>query len=275
LTQTIITTPGNLEIYYKRSTNGGSTWFTKRLTYNSGGSTESAIAVDSSNTIHVVWKDETPGNFEIYYKKSTNGGLTWDGTKRLTWTTWGSNLPVIAVDSSNNIHVVWADLTVIYYMRSNDGGLNWTTKRLSWGSGYSYSPSISVDSSDNIHVVWNDDTSGNNEIYFKKSTDGGVTWIGSKRLTWNSGLSIDAAIAVDSSNNVHVVWQDYSSVNYEIYYRRSTNGGITWDGVRRLTWNSGTSHTPAIAADSNINIHVVWADTTVGNGEIYYRKGIQ
>jgi hypothetical protein len=27
------------------------------------------IAVDSNNHIHVVWSDETPGNFEIYYKK--------------------------------------------------------------------------------------------------------------------------------------------------------------------------------------------------------------
>jgi hypothetical protein len=28
-----------------------------------------AIAVDPSGNIHVVWYDDTPGDFEIYYKK--------------------------------------------------------------------------------------------------------------------------------------------------------------------------------------------------------------
>jgi hypothetical protein len=27
-----------------------------------------AMAIDSSDTIHVVWNDDTPGNTEIYYK---------------------------------------------------------------------------------------------------------------------------------------------------------------------------------------------------------------
>ena len=35
------------------------------------------------------------------------------------------------------------------------------------------------------------------------------TWGPSKRLTWNSGLSSSPGIAVDSNNNIHVVWNDY------------------------------------------------------------------
>ena len=40
----------------------------KRLTWTSGRSYDPAMAIDSSNTIHVVWNDSTPGNYEIYYK---------------------------------------------------------------------------------------------------------------------------------------------------------------------------------------------------------------
>jgi hypothetical protein len=41
----------------------------KRLTWNSGTSQYPVIAVDSSDKLHVVWVDDTPGNLEIYYMK--------------------------------------------------------------------------------------------------------------------------------------------------------------------------------------------------------------
>ena len=40
----------------------------KRLTTNAGYSMSPAMAIDSANTIHVVWEDSTPGNYEIYYR---------------------------------------------------------------------------------------------------------------------------------------------------------------------------------------------------------------
>ena len=74
-------TPGNREIYYTKSTNGGTSWTTKRLTYNTGESDYPNIAITSNDHIHMVWHDDTPGSREIYHKKSTNGGVSWT-TKR-------------------------------------------------------------------------------------------------------------------------------------------------------------------------------------------------
>lgn len=42
---------------------------TKRLTWTSGSSYDPAIAIDSNDTVHVIWDDDTPGNVEIYYRK--------------------------------------------------------------------------------------------------------------------------------------------------------------------------------------------------------------
>jgi hypothetical protein len=269
-------TSGNWEIYYKKSTNGGSAWTTKRLTYSLGNSSFPVITVDSNDHIHVVWQDDTPGNLEIYHKRSTDGGSTWI-TKRVSYSSGSSGYPTIAVSSSNHIHVVWYDWTPgnpeIYFKRSTDGGTTWTTKRLTYNSGSSLHPNIVTDSSDHLHVVWRDNTPGNEEIYHKKSTDGGTTWT-TKRLTYNSGWSFFPAIASDSISNIHVVWYDYTPGLSDIYYKRSTDGGSTWTS-KRLTYSSGNSDNPIIAIDSNNHIHVVWQDDTPVNFEIYYKKGIQ
>jgi len=270
-------TPGNWEIYYKRSTDGGSTWTTQRLTWNGGKSEYPAIATDLDGNVHVVWNDNTPGgDMEIYYKRSSDGGSTWT-IQRLTWNSENSYVPAIAIDPSGNIHVVWHDNTPgnyeIYYKRSTDGGSTWQpTKRLTWNSGHSSITAIAIGPGRNIHVVWEDESSGNSEIYYKRSTDGGSTWQPTKRLTWNSGDSHYSAIATDPSGNIHLVWQDKTPGNYEIYYKRSTDGGSTWQPTKRLTWNSGGSWYPAIATDSSGNIHVVWCDHTTSDSEIYYKR---
>ncbi len=41
------------------------------------------IAINGS-VVHVVWSDERDGNYEIYYKRSTDGGVSWGADTRLT-----------------------------------------------------------------------------------------------------------------------------------------------------------------------------------------------
>jgi len=213
---------GNWEIFHKKSTNGGTTWTSKRLTFNPGDTYSADIAINSSNHLHVVWDNDTSGNWEIYPRLSTDGGATWT-SKRLTYNSGSSAHPAIAIDSSDNLHVVWDDSTPgtgeIYHKKSTDGGATWTTKRLTYNSGGSYYPSISVDSSDNLHAAWHDYTPGNSEIFYKQSTNGGSTWT-TKRLTYNSGNSGIPAIAIGANDHIHVVWQDDSPGDFEIYYKK-------------------------------------------------------
>jgi hypothetical protein len=268
----------NYDIFQKKSTDGGNTWSTsKRLSWTSGGSGAHCIAIDSTDTIHIAWGDHTYGNPEILYKKSTNGGVTWSGTKRLTWNSGYSSGPDIAFDSSDSIYLAWWDNepgnAEIFFKRSTDGGTSWTTKRLTWNSGDSMNPVISVDSGDEIYIIWDDNSPGNGEIYLKKSTNNGVVWT-TKRLTWNSGNSSASDLAIDTSDNLHIVWENETSGDYEIFYKRSTNGGANW-ATQRLTWNSGDSSASCISTDSAEFLHVVWSDSTPGNDELFYRKGNQ
>ena len=269
-------TPGNREIYYKRSTDAGATWSTaKRLTWNSGSSHYPAVAVDSGDAVHVVFYDDTPGNSEIYYRKSPDGGATWSALKRLTWTPYASYSPDIAIDSKDIIYLVCEDYSPGYsevYYRESLGGATWSTlKRLTWTSGDSENPAIAINPDDHIHLVWSDGTPGNNEIHHKKSTDGGTTWSTLKRLSWTSGSSYTPAIVTGSGNTIHVSWYDETPGDWEIYYRRSPDGGTNWDATQRLTWTSGISRHCAMAIDTGDTVHLVWDDDISGSREIYYR----
>ena len=215
--------PAGYEICYKRSTDGGTTWISRRLTWNSGWSEYPAIAVSSNNHIYVAWHDDAPGNWEIFSKCSTDGGITWT-SKRLTYNSGDSKYPAITTDSNNHVHVIWEDYTYgdprIYHKRSTDGGGTWATKRLTWNSGWNWQSAIAGDSSNHIHVVWTNWVPNLHEIYYKRSTNGGASWGSAQRLTWNSGDSQYSDIAVGSNNNIHVVWYDGTPTVYEIYYKK-------------------------------------------------------
>jgi len=264
---------GNYEIYYKRSTDNGLNWgIDKRLTNNVSGSGEPSIAVFQS-VVHIIWSDERDGNSEIYYKRSTDGGSSWGTDKRLTNNLSTSLFPSVAV-SGSTVHIVWRDdrdsNNEIYYKRSTDWGINWESDtRLTNNPAESWLPSIAV-SGLIVHVVWFDTRDSNEEIYYKRSTDGGLTWGQDTRLTNNAASSECPSISV-SGSIVHVVWQDWRDGNPEIYYKRSTNGGTNWGADTRLTTNFYESRYPSVSVSGSV-MHVIWEDNRDGNYEIYYKR---
>jgi len=270
---------GNYEIFYKRSADSGTTWSgPTRLSWTAENSETPSLAVDSCRRIHVVWYDETPGNWEIFYKRSTDSGETWLPLTRMTWTSSHSFNASISIGFNNGVHVAWHERITttnneIFYKRSTNGGSTWLAPvRLTWNSGRSYSPAIAADSGSRVHLVWKDDTPGNNEIFYKRSDDMGVTWSAPTRLTWSSGDVINLFLVVDSSDRVHLVYNDDTPGNREIYYRCSSDNGASWSAPKRLSWNSGQSYKPKAAVDLSGTVHVVWYDKTVDPTEIFYKN---
>jgi len=268
-------TPGNNEIYFRKSTDSGSSWqASKRLTYNTGSSWWPSIAVYGTS-IYVVWMDDTSGNKEIYFRKSADDGATWQSQKRLTSNSGESWNPKI-VENGNAIFIVWTDNTPgnyeIYFIKSIDGGATWqSAKKLTNTAGDSFRPSI-ANSGSKLCIVWYDITPGNREIYFRKSTDGGDTWQTTKRLTNNAGESRYPKIALDSSN-IYAVWQDSTPGNYEIYFRKSADDGATWQPAKRITNDSGDSEYPDIAVHGQ-HVYLTWDDNTTGNREVYFKNSL-
>lgn len=72
------------QIYFKKSANSGTRWGEDvRITNTSEFSIQPTV-VASGNDVHIVWMDNRDGNYEIYYKKSSENGANWGADVRLT-----------------------------------------------------------------------------------------------------------------------------------------------------------------------------------------------
>jgi hypothetical protein len=265
---------GNREIYYKRSTDEGAHWGPDaRLTNSPDTSTAASIAIVGA-CVHVVWQDKRDGNYEIYYKRSSDCGMTWGEDTRLTNDPARSQTASISA-SDSTVHILWVDYRAAspgeYYLRSTDNGVRWEPGlRVSDNTPYFALNGSIACSGPIVHIAWNDYRDGNSEIYYKRSTDGGGHWGPDRRLTFDQGTSQLPSIAV-SGSLVHIVWWDNRDGDDEIYYMRSPDNGTTWEDDTRLTNHPGISSWPSVIASNKV-IHAFWKDTREGKAQIFHKR---
>lgn len=266
---------GFIEIYYMRSTNNGANW-SNALRVSADDSYHSYSAfIYASNYIYAAWLDEFEGDLDIYYSRSSNNGYNWSAPVSLTNGNQAQKYPMIS-STGSYVHLVYEDERVsltnteIYYRRSTNSGVNWEFEvRLTNNSAQSWNPHLTSEGN-MVYVVFNDDRTGNHEIYFKRSTNNGVSWSSDAILTLNSASSSSAAIAVYGIY-AHLVWNDSRDGNSEIYYKFSTNSGASWGSDLRLTNNSGDSRGASVCLSGKI-VNVLWYDDRNGNNEVYYKR---
>lgn len=133
-----------------------------------------------------------------------------------------------------------------------------TTAQLSFTEGQSFNPQLAV-FENNIYAVWTDNTTGNKEIFFSKSFDGGMNFEKEINLSYNNGTSAFPRMEV-VDGKIFVTWYDYSLGKSEIYLAHSNDDGNTFE-TNVISNNAGASYNPWIKTDGK-NVYVVWNDET-------------
>lgn len=223
-------------IYYIRSVDNGATWGDETQLYITGVSpfpASPSLGV-SGGSVHVVWQQAGA----IRHIRSGDGGTTWGNIGQLDETPDESVGPSITVDG-NHVHVVWCDDRNggpdIYYKRSDDDGTTWSQDmRLTDSQDAQEMGSVHADG-DIVHVVWVDDRHGDNEIYYRRSVDHGVSWEPEYRITDAPDSSCNASVTA-YGDHVHVAWCDRRDGNWEVYYRCNPSGNqaVMEETVRSL-----------------------------------------
>lgn len=184
--------------------------------------------------------------------------------------------PSIGIDPSGNVYAVWEDYRSggfdIYASHMAHGGSSFATNvkiNDDVNPNKQSRPELAVGDDGSVHVVWEDERSGNWDIYYANSTDGGVTYGTNLLLTainktdWQNNPTID----VDSSGAVHVAWEDDRDGNWSVYYANSLDGFSSNTKVSEDTL-PGNQWSAALRVGETGTIHVAWE----GGSDIYYAR---
>lgn len=227
---------------------------------------------DAMNRIHLVWyggaADST--GWRIYYQMYD--GVGWTSAVAISGAS--AACPDIAVDGTNNLHVVWhagGNPEDVYY-RKCAGGVWGATVNLSNTSGQrSMTPRIAVDPTGNdILVAWHESgqTNANWDIIARRYLSG--TWSSLENVSADNTLSRNADVVRDTLGNYHVAWEDTDTKN--AFYRKRDAGG-SWGATAAIDTTSGRSFNVSLAIDASNGIHAVWHDNNPVNDDwdIAYR----
>ena len=267
---------GNDDIYFSASADNGTSFSSiENLSDNIGRSDEAQITAVGAN-VYVVWRDNSSGKDQIYFKRSSDNGNSFYPTEDLSNNNGSSTNPQITA-IGNNVYTVWSDTTTgngdIYFKSSIDNGTSFaSSKNLSRNlNGTAHFPQLEA-TGNNVYVVWQDETPERGGIRYRASNDNGNNFSITRVLSQKNDVNANSPQIAVSENTVYIVWEDNSrsgngnsSKNFDLLFRVSTNGGSNFTNTKVLTKNPGDSFDPQTAI-SGENMYAVWEDNTAGEG---------
>jgi hypothetical protein len=132
-------------------------------------------------------------------------------------------------------------------------------------------PSITEAAGGTLWVVWHSDRSGNDDLWYKTSSDRGATWSSAVQFTSDAGSDAWPAITQASDGQLWVVWTSGRSGNSDLWYRTSSNGGATWSADTQLTTDPNADWAPAIFQSADGNLWVAWNSDRSDKYHIWYK----
>jgi len=189
----------------------------------------------AGDDLHLLWLDSRNGGWELYAKRSADAGKTWGKDERLA-----PGLDIFRFGTAiagKNIHIVGGSRSRLEKVPVGTSSWTWT-----WG-----------------------------DIYHLASPDGGVTWSKPQQLNREAGTAMRPVVAV-SGQVVHAAWFDQHAAqekpgwDWDIYYRRSLDGGAHWEPEVRLTNTRTHTRHPQIVATSGGQVCCIWEDGQVFDG---------
>ncbi|MFZ8834468.1 MAG: sialidase family protein [Candidatus Caldipriscus sp.] len=280
---------GESWIPYNRSRDGGTTWdyptsgqtifHSNEYGYHLIDAPSMDVSLNGDTILLVV--DGYNASYGIRVKRTFNGGNTWGPYGGIVVANPTPEAhPQIAYNKMGKWFICYTDFPYIKVTYSTNYGLTWSTpvNLDTLATNMVYNSCHVSAHGDHVAVVWFDRKGNAVNVYFRESTDGGITWRPKVNLTGltASGDTAAGAMVTVQGDRVYVTWFEKSprsfGGDFEIFVSCKAHPDSPWSLVQRISYTSGRSLWPMAvfhwAGTASYGI-VCWQDNTPGNYEIY------
>lgn len=246
-----------------------------------------------SNRAYISWThflNVFSGVIRVAY--SDDYGQTWLNATNISGGGVQGSVPVPGRDGQ--VYVFWKGPSAIEFAQSSDGGGSWsgvgTVSPVNPIGDTSFrrnsfpTAAIDISGSDydgNVYAAWSDDSRGDPDIFFSRSTDGGSSWDPAIRVNddpeGNGRDQFFPWMAVDERGNIHLMWHDRrddaDNNEIEVYIATSRDGGQSFDRNLKVTDVSSRGSLTGFLGDyaalaaRDGKIIPLWSDLRAGTGE--------
>ncbi|MGA1865829.1 MAG: sialidase family protein [Thermoplasmatota archaeon] len=245
------------------------------------------IAINQDGRIFVAWLDQRfAGAYDnVWTSYSDDGGATWSDMQMINddGLYYRNHEYARCVMQGDDVYVTWQDKRGEdnqyrpYMDASHDGGETFGVDIAVSDDMEQYNsrqwPSPALDEAGNLYVTWRDKRTANDEIWFARSEDKGVSFSTNIRLAVAPEGSEDMYpyTAATGIGGVGVVFQrsvesgDITD-DGEIFYINSSDGGRTWDVLMRVddtdrySPDTTMQEKPLLVYDNTGRAISTWAD---------------
>ena len=214
----------------------------------------------SGNNVYVIWSNNKTGKWEVMIRISNDNGKSFADEVNLSNTLKSNSFHSNVAIFGNDVYVSW--------LNNNTGNLE-TNTRTSTDGGRTFGPTLVINgtgslpqksriiqipqadvfadseedtriatSGDRVYVVSWDKKSGNWEILFAKSIDGGKTFEKTVNISNSPDTRSDHAMILVNENNVYLTWWETTrNGTQELVFRSSKDNGSTFEPVLKLSAN--------------------------------------
>jgi hypothetical protein len=265
------------------------------------------------DSVYVAWDNaslnqgKSSANDALRFARSTDGGKTFSSATAVNKLTGGPSEVIGAdpfVGPNGEVYVAWHDVehNRLVFNRSFDGGVTFGSEQeiaptvVAFDDGIPAMasrrallyPACDADRSSSAHrgtlyCSWMDETAANGtDIFVARSADRGTSWSAKVRVNddppgvvkdqFNQWLSVDPA-----TGSVNLSWNDArndpNDVKTDIYYARSTDGGLSFAPNVKVTTAMSDESSANLDADAGNQygdyegivafggvIHPIWTD---------------
>jgi hypothetical protein len=173
----------------------------------------------------------------LWSQYSTNDGLTWSNAVPFTNLGDDDYYPSAVSAPDGKLWVVWYRTESggnIWYKMSADNGATWSAAaRLTSDPAQDTDPGIARAADGSLWVVWKSSRTGNEDVWYKKSSNGGATWSAETQLTSNSRPDRQPTVAQAADGKLWVIWERDSV----LWSRTTGDGGATWSAEAKVGWD--------------------------------------